>query len=577
MCCPFVTLAQGSIHFFQFRPRGVSVSKPVAAPNQEKLMRHRSILMLCIASMLSLYLRAEDKMPERWNYVKANLSNDTGLADFLNVLKASSEVGCTHILMPEGRFMRFAEDRDYLARVAKVKQAAKELSLTIVPSVASVGYSGRYLHYDANLAAGLPVKDMVFVVKDGKALPDESGTLDVSKLSGDDKQKSGTLKAQPFHHYRLSFSLVGAVDAAPSVEVTITTSSGKRTNSRSDPIKKKGADRWHVLTTFNSLEGDELKINLANKTHKIEDLKIEPAGLLLFLNRASVPLTVTSEDGKTVYEAGKDFKPFEDPCLAVKPFPGEVTIEHAPAQFDLTEGSRIKNGDKLKLSFWHTLQVGSDQVVISMAEPRVREILEQEIVNCQKVWNTNTFFLNYDEIRLAGWEPLPGGRTLKPGELLAEHFKKTYDFVRKLAPDAKLYTWSDMFTPHHNARPFSVKGYYYLVNGNWDGSWEGVPKDVTILNWYSPKPDNIKFFADRGHAQVLCGFYDGTGTEKLKNNIANWKTVSSGQPNILGFMYTTWKGNYKELKEYFALLDSYDKWAQPQRAKTEAEPGVPVP
>ena len=58
-----------------------------------------------------------------------------------------------------------------------------------------------------------------------------------------------------------------------------------------------------------------------------------------------------------------------------------------------------------------------------------------------------------------------------------------------------------MFTPYHNAYSMEAqKKYYYLVNGNWDGSWEGLPKDVIILNWYSPTPDGVKFFADRGNA-----------------------------------------------------------------------------
>lgn len=138
------------------------------------------------------------------------------------------------------------------------------------------------------------------------------------------------------------------------------------------------------------------------------------------------------------------------------------------------------------------------------------------------------------------------------------------NLVRRYAPAAKLYTWSDMFTPHHNARPFKVgkkvNGYYYLVNGNWDGSWEGLPKDVIILNWYSPTRENIRFFADRGHPQVLCGFYDQRTTDKMKQNIHKWMTVSKGAPGIRGFMFTTWGRRYQYMKEYFRLLDTYDTW-----------------
>jgi hypothetical protein len=122
-----------------------------------------------------------------------------------------------------------------------------------------------------------------------------------------------------------------------------------------------------------------------------------------------------------------------------------------------------------------------------------------------------------------------------------------------------------MFTPYHNARPFSArKRYYYLVNGNWDGSWQGMPKDVIILNWYSPDTKNIRFFADRGHQQVLCGYYDGTTTAKMKANIGRWMKVSRGVPNVLGFMYTTWRRNYRNMKEYFELVDTHAKWSKPK-------------
>ena len=55
--------------------------------------------------------------------------------------------------------------------------------------------------------------------------------------------------------------------------------------------------------------------------------------------------------------------------------------------------------------------------------------------------------------------------------------------------------WNDMFDPFHNA----VKGPYYLVNGPWSGSWEGLSKDVLVMNWNHGKRDqSLKFFADRG-------------------------------------------------------------------------------
>src|SRR5206468_729131 len=187
-----------------------------------------------------------------------------------------------------------------------------------------------------------------------------------------------------------------------------------------------------------------------------------------------------------------------------------------------TENSRINDGDKLLVSFWHAYRMGSDQDGISMEDPKVFEIMQGDIKNCEKVWKAAGYFMNYDEIRIGGWEPLPNGEKLTPGQNLARHVKRGYDMIKQVSPGAAVYTWSDMFTPFHNARPFSAKGSYYLVNGNWDGSWEGLPKDVVIMNWYSPDAKGTHYFSDLGNTQVLCGYYDASGTAAMQKNIRQW-------------------------------------------------------
>ena len=78
---------------------------------------------------------------------------------------------------------------------------------------------------------------------------------------------------------------------------------------------------------------------------------------------------------------------------------------------------------------------------------------------------------------------------------------------------ATAYTWSDMFDPHHNA----VKKDYYLVAGDLGGSWDGLSKDVVIVNWNFDKRDaSLKFFADRGHRQVIAGYYDADPAQVKK-------------------------------------------------------------
>jgi hypothetical protein len=538
----------------------------------------QSFVAALLVSVLALTLAhaacAQEAFPERWIYAGAKLGDDAGLEKFVELLMQAKESGCTHAFTVEGRWLKFPDDAAYLLRVEKAKAVARKLGITLVPGVCSVGYSGRYFHYGPDLAAGLPVKEMPFLVKGKSANADPVGDPDTTALKPEGAGVAGRLKVKPFQHYLVTFRLKGKYTGDREELIRITSRDGKRWLSRHVPPLDDKSEDQVVTTDFNSLESAEVNFRINPGAAKIEELKVALAGTLLIVRRPLVPLTVASEGDKTVYEEGKDYKPVRDPDMLKNPFDGEFTLTHKPAEIELTDGSRLKDGDKLKVSFWHTQRVGTDQDVISMEDPKALEVIELDIRNCAKVWKPAAVMLNYDEIRLAGWEPQPDGKTLKPGELLAQHFKKCYDLVRKYAPGAKIYTWSDMFTPYHNARPFSEKGYYYLVNGNWDGSWEGLPKDVVIMNWYSPKPEGMKFFADRGHQQVICGYYDGRSTAQMKNNIANWMKVSQGVPNVLGFMYTTWRSDYKQLKEYFQLLDAYAQWGQATTTKTEKEPGV---
>ncbi len=90
-----------------------------------------------------------------------------------------------------------------------------------------------------------------------------------------------------------------------------------------------------------------------------------------------------------------------------------------------------------------------------------------------------------------------------------------------------------MFDPNHNA-----VGQYYLVNGSFRDSWEGLPRDAIIANWNGGKAAaSLRFFSDRGHRQILAGYYD---VDDL-SGFENWDKAAAGrQGNADGFMYTTW-------------------------------------
>jgi hypothetical protein len=105
-----------------------------------------------------------------------------------------------------------------------------------------------------------------------------------------------------------------------------------------------------------------------------------------------------------------------------------------------------------------------------------------------------------------------------------------------------------MFDPHHNAID-----HYYLVNGDLAGSWEGLGREVLVVNWnFGLREESLKFFADRGLQQVLAGYYDTDAGQ-----IGKWLSTVRAQSisGVTGVMYTTWKQDYSQLKEFAEVVN----------------------
>jgi hypothetical protein len=97
---------------------------------------------------------------------------------------------------------------------------------------------------------------------------------------------------------------------------------------------------------------------------------------------------------------------------------------------------------------------------------------------------------------------------------------------------------------------------YYLVNGDLAKSWEGLDKSVIIMNWnFGFRTESLKFFAERGHSQILAGYYDADAEQ-----IGKWlDTVEKNKiKGVLGVMYTTWHQDYSQLKEFKDVVDRFE-------------------
>ena len=354
---------------------------------------------------------------------------------------------------------------------------------------------------------------------------------------------SQPLKLQPHRQYRISFWLKteGLVPTDP--EVKMLTANARQSISfqsfHSEPTQ--GWKQYDLV--FNSLENHEGRLYLGSwsgKTGKVwwDDLTVQEIALVNVLRRPGCPVTVRGEDG-TVFEEERDFKPIVDPML------NPWHPWHEPPAIKLASGTRIKQGARLRVSFYHPLIVYQDRVTSCLSEPKIFQDWRTEVQQADQLSHPTAFLMSHDELRVINQCALCQSKHLTPGELLAWNVKQAARIIRAVRPDAEIWVWNDMFDPLHNAVE-----HYYAVNGPLTGSWNGLDKDVGIVNWHGGlKGKNCKFFSDLGLRQILSGYYD---SDEDGSAVADWESRTENVPGIVGAMYTTWEDKY----------DAMDAWAK---------------
>ncbi len=218
-----------------------------------------------------------------------------------------------------------------------------------------------------------------------------------------------------------------------------------------------GTQDWKKIdVVFNSLDEREVSLYAGfwgegKGTFWLDDLALEELALVNLLRRKGCPFLVKSADGKTVYEEGRDFEPVADAKLGQVPWPGEYEFDHPGAIIRITARSRIRAGDRLKVSWYHPIITHGSQVMCCLSEPELDGILRTQAKRVNELFQPKTFFMSHDEIRVANWCRACQDRKLSPGELLAENARRCTAILKEINPRARVVVWSDMFDPHHNA------------------------------------------------------------------------------------------------------------------------------
>jgi hypothetical protein len=490
--------------------------------------------------------------PELWLYHATNLWVDENIARLEEIWRRAAKAGYRKVLLTDSKFSKLGDmDERYFRNVERVKKLAGELGIEIVPALFSIGYSNSMLWHDPNLAEGLPVRDSLFVVKGGEARlvadppvafkekpawKDEcirlEGGAAVVADNPDNARMVQKLKVAKYRAYHIAVEVeTSGYTGQPQIQV-LTAAGGKPLHFKSLGVEK--TQPWkpcHVV--FDSLDNDEVNVYFgvwgsAKGKLAFRNWTIEEVGLLNVLRREGAPCVVKG------YTEGKDYQRIEDPLLGTRPWKGEYSVWHEPPAIR----TGLPDGTRLRVSWFFPPVIHGEQVMVCPSEPRTAALLADEAERMRKAWGAKGYMMGFDEIRCLNQDESCRKRNLSPGQILA----RSAGECTALLSGATAYTWSDMFDPHHNA----VQKDYYLVAGDLGGSWEGLSKDVVIVNWNFDKRDaSLKFFADRGHRQVIAGYYDADPAQ-----VKLWLASAARVKGVVGVMYTTWQNRYEDLEAF---------------------------
>ncbi len=508
---------------------------------------------------------------QRWVYVAQNLWVDTNVTRLESLFARASRAGYTHVLLADSKFGKLGDmDARYFRNIDRVKEVAAQQRLEIVPALFPVGYSNDLLWHDPNLIEGLPVTNALFVVSGGLArlVPDsapslqggnledlglwswkdenmvaDAGAVRVTDPRGQNARISQKLRLTPFRQYHLRVR-IQTRDFLGTPEVKLLAGNGQSLNHNYLGVKPTQSWTTHHVV-FNTLAHPDVNLYLGcwdGKSGSLwwDDVQLEEVGLLNLIRREGAPLTVRSEDGRALVE-GVDFDPVTDPRMGQHPWKGAYDVWHEPPLIKTS----LADGTRLRVSYYHAATVHDDQAMICPSEPRTVELLRDQARRMHAAWGSKGYMMSHDEIRVFNWCAACQRRGLDAGALLADNVRTCTGILREVNPGGRIYVWSDMFDPHHNAHRD-----YYLVRGDLSGSWEGLDQDVIIVPWYFEKRDaSLAWFAGRGHRQVIAGYYDAE-----PGRVRAWLEAARPFPGVEGVMYTTWQQRYDDLEPFIALV-----------------------
>jgi hypothetical protein len=527
--------------------------------------------------------------PMRWAFFSRSLTSDSHVAEFRAVAETAAAHGLNGILLSTSFDSMDRQNEQWYARLQQVRQIAANLKLELIPQFYSIGYAGGLLAHNRNLAEGLPVRGAVFVAGETTAAPlaepavamvnggfeeytnntarsyafhDQPGVVSfidtAIRHSGLASLRCENFTANayghgrvmqeiavaPYRQYRISaWVKTEALAPANALRVQILTTRGQALAPFDAGVP--ATTDWRKVTFgFNSLGNSAVRFyagvwGAQSGKFWLDDLAIEEVALLNVLRRDGTPLRVEDEASGEAFREGVDYAPVKDLLL-------DFNWTHAAPALQLQPGGRIRAGTRLRVSYYHGTSINNGQVSACMSEPEVYGIWRGIAARMQTALQPRRWMLSVDEIRMGGTCDACKRRGLTMGEILGDAITRGVAMVREASPGAEVYAWSDMFDPNHNAH-----GDYYLVEGDFAGSWDHIPRDLNIVCWYYDKRvASLDFFSSRGFRTLAGAYYDGDDL----SNPRGWLEALRTTPGAQGIMYTTWQNKYGLLGAFGDLL-----------------------
>jgi hypothetical protein len=532
--------------------------------------------------------RADEPLRDRFVWIFGwNLEKPGDVAEISRVIETAGNHGLNGAVVSNGLDTLCRKSDEFFLRLEQVKEACTRSRLEMIPAVFSVGYGGGILAHDRNLAEGLAVTDAPFLVQGGKAslvaevesilangdfedfqdnhfarfaFHDQPGKISFADTvvhhGGKASVRLENFSANPHGHGRVMQELRLRPHRCYRVSLWVRTEELQPRTAFEVMVRAKDRDLaprtfhvpstsdWHKVSfLFNSLGESRVSVYAGvwgGKAGKlwIDDWRVDEVGPLNVLRRPGTPVAVLDSSGETRFVEGKDYAPLVDPQFNF----GRVDRE--AASLTILPGGRIKNGERLRVSWYHPMLIYESQQTVCMAEPALYDVFDHEAKLLARRVNPKRVLLNMDEIRMGGTCQACRGRDM--GQLLGECITRQVQSLRRYTPGVEVLIWSDMLDPHHNAHD-----HYYLVAGDFTGSWTHVPKDLVMAVWGDkPQEQNLRFFSDLGFRTLGACYYDADDLTDVKG----WLDLVRRTPRAQGLMYTPWQRKYALLGEFGDLL-----------------------